>query len=215
MCAKLAVSRAVQWALCALLVGSDAALRRGDLYFHRLLNLLVPVKQQLLDRAKEKEHRQDQEGGEYRRHVEAEADGHPDRRHDPDRCRCREAVDLVALPQDRARAKEADPGDDLRGNSCRVGGAAEQLEPESRKQAGADPDEPQGFDAGRMAVKLALEADRDRKDGGDQQAEGEIDVVEEWQLLSLYPACRVGPCRRAAPQGTLEGPAGRGCSQSL
>src|SRR5258706_7448939 len=64
--------------------------RGDDLYFDRLLNLLVSVEQHVLDGPEKKEHRQDQEGGEYRRHVIAEADGHPDWRHDPDRCSCRE-----------------------------------------------------------------------------------------------------------------------------
>ena len=62
-----------------------------------------------------------------------------------------------------------------------------------------------------MAVELALEADRDREDGGDKQAEGEIDVAEEWQLLSPSPAYRrVGPCR-VAPLETRAGRAGQGC----
>src|SRR6478609_9229614 len=91
--------------------------RRGDLYFDRILNLLVPVEQHVLDGAKEKEHRQDQEGGEYRRHVKAEADGHADGSHDPDGCGRRKTMDLVALAEDCARAKEADAGDDLRRDS--------------------------------------------------------------------------------------------------
>jgi hypothetical protein len=105
--------------------------RRDDLYFDRILNLLVPVEQHVLDGAKEKEHRQDQEGGEYRRHVEAEADGHPDCRHDPDRCGCREAVDLVALAEDCARTKKADAGNDLRRDACRVCRSFESLEAET------------------------------------------------------------------------------------
>jgi hypothetical protein len=102
-----------------------------DLYFDRILNLLVPVEQHVLDGTKEKEHRQDQEGREYRWHVEAEADGHPDCRHDPDRCSCREAVDLVALAQDCARAQEPDARYDLRRDSCRVCRTFESLEPET------------------------------------------------------------------------------------
>jgi hypothetical protein len=105
--------------------------RRDDLYFDRILNLLVPVEQHVLDGAKEKEHRQDQARGEYRRHVEAEADGHPDCRHDPDRCSCGEAVDLVALAQDGARAKEADAGNDLGRDSGRVSRTFENLEPQT------------------------------------------------------------------------------------
>ena len=69
---------------------------------------------------------------------------------------------LVALAQDCARAKEADAGDDLRRDSCRIRRTFESLEPESREQARANADEAQGLDAGRMAVKLALEPDRDR-----------------------------------------------------
>jgi len=40
-------------------------------------------------------------------------------------------VDLVALAQDCARAKEADAGNDLRGDSRRVSRTFESLEPES------------------------------------------------------------------------------------
>jgi hypothetical protein len=62
-----------------------------------------------------------------------------------------------------------------------------------------------------MAMELALEPDRDREDGGDKQAKGEIDVAKEWQLFSPYPAYRrVGLCR-VARRGTPEGRAGRGC----
>jgi hypothetical protein len=40
-------------------------------------------------------------------------------------------VDLVALAQDCARAQEADAGNDLRRDSCRVGRTFESLEPET------------------------------------------------------------------------------------
>src|SRR5882724_3936651 len=109
--------------------------RRDDLYFDRLLNLLVPVEQHVLDGSEKEQHREDQRSGEYRRRVKAETDGHPDCRHDPDRCRRREAVDLVALAQDGAGAKEADAGNDLRRDSCRVCRTFESLEPETGEQA--------------------------------------------------------------------------------
>jgi hypothetical protein len=86
-------------------------------------------------------------------------------------------VDLVALAKDCARAQETDSGDDLGGDSRRVGRAAKDLEPQSRKQAGTNSHKPEGFDSGRVAVELALEPDGDRKDCGDEEAKREIDVV--------------------------------------
>src|SRR5487761_562981 len=112
--------------------------RGDDLDFDRLLNLPVPVKQQLLDRPEKEEHGQDEPGGEYRRHVKAETNGHPDCGHEPNRGRGGEAVDLVALAEDGARAKEANSRHDLGRDAGRVRGAAKRLEPQPREQAGAD-----------------------------------------------------------------------------
>src|SRR5258706_16105984 len=53
--------------------------RRDDLYFDRLLNLLVPVEQHVLDGSAKEKHREDQRGPEYRRRLKAEADRHPAR----------------------------------------------------------------------------------------------------------------------------------------
>jgi hypothetical protein len=173
------------------------------------------VKEQVLDRPEQEQHRQDQARGEDRRHVKAEADGHPDGGHHPDRCCCREAVDLVALAQDGAGAEESNACDNLGGDSRRIRGALEGLETQSREQAGADADESKGFDSGGMAVELALETDGDREYRCDKEPESEIYVAEERQLLSLYPAVRrVGPCCEAR-RGTRAGRAGRGCSRSL
>lgn len=173
------------------------------------------MKQQRLDWAEEEKHREDEKSGEDRGHIEAEADRHPDRSHDPDRGGCRKAVDLVALAEDCAGSEETDSGYDLRRDSRWVCRSAKSLEPKPRKQTCADTDQPESLYSRRMAVKFALEADGNRKQCSDQQAEGKIDVTKEWQLFSLYPACRrVGPCR-VARRETQEGRAGRGCSRSL
>jgi len=127
------------------------------------VNFLEPVEQNLLDGPEKKKHREDQAGREDRRHIKAETDGHPDRSHNPDRGGCREAVDLVALPQDGPGAEEANSRHDLGGDSRWVCGTAKSLEPQPRKQARADSDEAQGFDPGRVAVELTLETDGDRE----------------------------------------------------
>jgi hypothetical protein len=97
---------------------------------HCLLRRLVPVKQLLLDRPEKEKHCQDEEGGEYRRNVKAKPDSHADRRHHPDRGSGRQAVDLVALAQDGARAEESNACHDLGGDTGRIGRRAEGLKPE-------------------------------------------------------------------------------------
>ena len=135
------------------------------------------MEQKLLDWPEKEKHRENQAGGEDPRNIEAETNGHPDCRHHPDRSGSGEAVDLVALPQDGARAEEAHSGHDLRGDPGRVGGTAKGFEPKPRKQARADSDKSEGFDSRGVAVKLALETDCDREQSRDQQPEGEIDVA--------------------------------------
>ena len=121
---------------------------------------------------------------------------------------------LVALTEDRAGTQEPDAGHHLGSDACRVGRSFEDFESKSREQARADANQPQGLDARRVPVELALEADRNREDGGDKQPEGEIDVAEEWQLLSPCPAGRrVDPCL-VAPRETQAGQANRGCSRN-
>jgi hypothetical protein len=91
-------------------------------------------------------------------------------------------VDLIALAQDGAGAQEADACDHLSGDARRVGARAENFKPQPREQARANADETECLDACGMAVELALETDRDRKDRGDEQAQGEVGVASEWQL---------------------------------
>jgi hypothetical protein len=122
------------------------------------------VEQPLLDRPEEDKHRQDQDRREDRRNVEAETDGHPDRRHHPDRRCGGQTVHLVALAEDGACAKEPDPCDDLGRDTRRICWGAEDLEPEPREQARPDADQAEGLDPCRVAVELALETDRDRED---------------------------------------------------
>jgi hypothetical protein len=184
--------------------------RRDDLYFDRLLDLLVPVEQPHFDRPKEDEHGKDEKRGEYCRNIEAETDGHSDRRHHPYRCSGGEAVNLVALAKDGTGAEKADACHHLSCDSRRVSSGVKDLEAQRRKQTRPDSDKAQGFDAGGMAAPLTLQADRYREDRGDQKPKREIGVAQEWQLLSLYPAGRrVGLCLGA--RRTLEDLAGRGC----
>jgi hypothetical protein len=135
------------------------------------------VEEKALDGAEKEKHRQDQQRGEDRRHIETETHRHTDRRHHPDRGRRGQPVDLVALAEDCARSQKADAGDDLRGDARRVGRTSEGLEPETRKQARADSDQSEGLDSGRVAMELAFETDRDCEDGGDEQTQCEIDVA--------------------------------------
>jgi hypothetical protein len=107
---------------------TNASSRGDDLDFDRLFDCLVPVEQLVLDRPEKEKHGQYEDGGEDRRDVEAEADGHPDGRHHPDRSRGGQAVDLIALAKDRAGPEEADARYDLRGDAGRVGGGAENFE---------------------------------------------------------------------------------------
>jgi hypothetical protein len=62
-------------------------------------------------------------------------------------------------------------------DSGRVGGAAKLLEPECGKKAGADSDQAQCLEPGRVAVPLPLDADGDREDRGDDQAKREVGVA--------------------------------------
>jgi hypothetical protein len=86
----------------------------------------------------------------------------------------------------------------LRGDAGRVGGAAKRLEPQGCKQAGANSDQAQGFDPGRMAVVLPLETDGDREDRGYEKTKGEVGVAFECQgYLSLFrDGRRAGPWSR-------------------
>jgi len=86
-------------------------------------------------------------------------------------------MDLIALPQDGARAKETDPSDYLRRDAGRVCCGAENFESKPREEAGADSDEAQGFDSRRVAMKLALETDCDGEDCGDEEAKRKVGVA--------------------------------------
>jgi hypothetical protein len=86
-------------------------------------------------------------------------------------------VDLIALAEYGACAKEPNAGDDLGRDAGGVGGCAKGLEPEARKEAGTDSDQAQGLDAGRMAVELPLETDEDREDRSNEKTQGEVGVA--------------------------------------
>ena len=143
------------------------------------------MEQLLLDRPEKEKHGQDEDRGEYGGDVKAKTDSHSDRCHHPDRgCSC-QAVHLIALAQDGAGAKEADPGYDLGRDAGRVGRGAERLEAQPREEARADSDEAEGFDPRRVAVVLPLKTDGDCEDCGDEEAKREIDVAFESQGLPL------------------------------
>jgi hypothetical protein len=139
------------------------------------------VEEPHLDRPHQDEHEKYESCGEDRRKVETEADRHPDGGRHPDRGCCCEAVDLIALAEDGAGAEEPNARDDLCRDAGGVGRRAKGLESEGRKETGTDSDEAQRLEAGRVAVELALEADKDREDRRDEKAQGEICVAVERQ----------------------------------
>ena len=81
---------------------------------------------------------------------------------------------------------------DLGGDSSRVRGTPEYLEPKPCEEAGSDADEGHGANTGRMAVELSLDADGDRQDRGDEEAKREVGVAGEWQSASAPSATAAG-----------------------
>jgi hypothetical protein len=96
-------------------------------------------------------------------------------------------VDLTALAEDGACAKEPNAGHDLGCDPGRVGGAAKGLEPQRSKQAGANSDQAQGLDPCRVAVELPLKTDGDREDRGKEETKGEVEVAVKWQFPQPLP----------------------------
>src|SRR5438270_63640 len=126
----------------------------------------------------------------------AESDGHPQRSHDPDGGRRREASHVFALTEYRARPEEADAGDDLGGDTRRVDARPERwLEGNRCEQARAHRDQRHRAYAGRMSVVLTLRAKDQTNGQRDEYAKAEFDVALDWQverrLAAAAPAARL------------------------
>ncbi len=121
-----------------------------------------------------------QRRGDHRHEVGAHPDHHPQRGHEPDARRGRQAAVGVLQAQDGPRADEADAGDDPRGYSpgveaerklgCQVGKRAGREHHHRRAQAHHDV----GPQAGGPPVELPLQADRPAEHCGHDQADDHI-----------------------------------------
>jgi hypothetical protein len=116
--------------------------------------------------------------------------------------------------QDRAGAKETDPGDDLRGNTggvairSSVGREADlrDVNREVREERGADADENVRTEAGGLSGDLTLETNRAAKDRGDEQLDeqveargvGEVERRRPKNDCLLDQSCERGNCQRSA-----------------
>jgi hypothetical protein len=116
--------------------------------------------------------------------------------------------------EDRAGAKEADAGNDLRGDARRVTigtsiGRETDLRDvnrEMREERGADADENVRTKAGRLPGDLALEADRAAEERGEEELEeqleaegvGEVEVRRPMRDCLLEQNCESGNCQRSA-----------------
>jgi hypothetical protein len=74
------------------------------------------------------------------------------------------------VADDGAAAQEADPGDDLGGQSAGVGRAAEAVGRHQGEQAGPDGEQHVGAQPGRLVMQLPLGANRAAEHGRQQQA---------------------------------------------
>jgi hypothetical protein len=87
---------------------------------------------------------------------------------------------------DRARAEEADAGDDLRRDARRIADALTVHNADPRRdvheQRRADTDQNVGAEAGRLARQLSLEADDPAEQDGEQQLDQEIDAQDARDL---------------------------------
>src|SRR5882762_5122557 len=172
----------------------------------------------LLNRPDRHQHHDHQKRGEDRDSVVAESNGHAERSRDPDRSRSGQPVNVIALTEDRARAKEPDAGYDLCRDARRVNGFSKSgKESQGREHAGPDGDQSHGLDSGRMTSKLPFNPESEAEKQGDYQAETKVDLAGYRQRLSLGPdgprACPA-PRVRLSRQARREARAGRGCSQS-
>ena len=124
----------------------------------------------------ERDERRD--GRDQRRLPVAGAGRHADRRDEPERRRRRQAAHGETLPDDRARAEEADPGHDLRRDPRRVERdrprAGEKLSRTRRRRRGeerrAERDEQVRAKPRLALAQLALETDRTAERSRDERA---------------------------------------------
>jgi len=80
-------------------------------------------------------------------------------------------MDVIAQPQDRTRAQEPDPGDDLSGDSCWVYACLEAREQANPcEQTCPYRDEGHRFESGRMASKLSLDTKDQAEEERDEDA---------------------------------------------
>src|SRR6266550_7842546 len=155
----------------------------------------------LLNRPDRHEHDDHENRSEDRDCVVAESNGHAERSRDPDRSCRGQPVNVIALTEDRARAKEPDARDDLCRDARRVDGFSKSRKESHRSEhARSDGDQPHGLDSGRMTSKLPFNPESKAEKQGDNQAQTKVDLAGYRQRLSLGPD---GPRACPAPRVRL------------
>ena len=156
------------------------------------------------------------DGRDERRLPVAGARRHADPGDEPERRRRRQAAHGETLTDDRARAEEADPGDDLGRDPCRVEDdpvalgevpVRPRVRGDEEEERGAERDEQVGAKPRLALAKLPLETDRTAERSRDEQPDRDVDPRELRQRRPPVPARspRSLPTRdraaRRAPRG--------------
>src|ERR1700687_2187608 len=142
----------------------------------------------LLDGPERHKHRDDEKRREHRDGVVAESDGHTHWRGHPDRRRGGQPVHIVTSAQDRSSSEEPDPGDDLGGNACRIDGFSERgQEAERREHASPDGTRAYGLHSCGVTSNLAFRPQNQTEDQSDDEAETQLGLAVERQLLQPRP----------------------------